>query len=68
MHFSESLSAPAQSAYSDLLGVVRDDELSARSSSLPDFQQENRPRRRVWYFQYTDVAAAKAAPALRRSG
>lgn len=28
MQFSESLSAPAQSAYSDLLGVVREDELS----------------------------------------
>jgi hypothetical protein len=60
MQFSESLSAPAQSTYSDLLGVVCDDELSRSIEQLSGTFNKKTVRGAVyWYFQYTDVAAAK---------
>ena len=60
MEFSESLSAPAQSAYSDLLGVVRDDELARSIQHLSGTFNRKTVRGAVyWYFQYADVAVAK---------
>ena len=58
MPFSQSLSASAQSAYADLLGVVRDDELSRSIASLSGtFNRKSVRGATYWYFQYADVAA-----------
>lgn len=60
MEFSDSLPAAAQSAYSDLLGVVRDEALSRSTGNLSGTFNRKTVRGAVyWYFQYMDVAAAR---------
>ncbi len=59
MQFSDSLSASAQSAYADLLGVARDEALSRSIENLSGTFNKKTVRGAVyWYFQYMDVAAA----------
>lgn len=60
MTFSEPLSSSAQSAYADLLGVVRDEELSRSIEHLSGaFNRKVVRGATYWYYQFGEAATSK---------